>query len=119
TSHSKLILCVPVLACTTSAPVPFSLNTRPFHGFPVNLSKIIAQKNANVHSYFDKLRRFIFMASFQNRGTKKKPSWQYTISRMVNGKPAPIRKGGFKTKAEAEAAAAEIEQQLRKGKIGR
>lgn len=55
------------------------------------------------------------MASFQNRGTKKKPSWQYTISRMVNGKPAPIRKGGFKTKAEAEAAAAEIEQQLRKG----
>lgn len=51
------------------------------------------------------------MASFQKRGK----TWQYTISRMVNGKSAPIRKGGFRTKAEAQAAAGEIEQQLRKG----
>jgi integrase len=57
----------------------------------------------------------IFMASFTNRGTKKKPSWQYVISRMVNGKSKPIRKGGFHSKKEAEAAAAEIESELRKG----
>lgn len=55
------------------------------------------------------------MASFTNRGTKVKPSWQYTISRMVNGKSDPIRKGGFKTKKEAQVAAAEIEDQLNKG----
>lgn len=51
------------------------------------------------------------MASYQKRGK----TWQYTISRMVNGKSDPIRKGGFRTKAEAQAAAGEIEQQLRKG----
>ncbi|TCP32148.1 site-specific recombinase XerD [Scopulibacillus darangshiensis] len=53
------------------------------------------------------------MASYTNRGTKKKPSWQYTISH----KPKPIRKGGFKTKKEAEVAAAEIEAELRKGVV--
>jgi Arm DNA-binding domain len=31
---------------------------------------------------------------------------------MVNGKPKPIRKGGFRTKKEAKAAAAEIEERL-------
>ncbi|GAA4827739.1 tyrosine-type recombinase/integrase [Paenibacillus vulneris] len=51
------------------------------------------------------------MASFQKRGK----TWQYTISRMVNGKPDPIRKGGFATKAEAKAAATEIESSLNKG----
>lgn len=51
------------------------------------------------------------MASFQKRGK----SWQYNISRMVNGKPDPIRKSGFATKKEAQAAAAEIEAQMRKG----
>ncbi|MEK4181759.1 tyrosine-type recombinase/integrase [Aeribacillus sp. FSL K6-1121] len=56
------------------------------------------------------------MASFTNRGTKQKPSWQYTISRYVNGKYKPIRKGGFKTKKEAQLAAAEVEAQLKKGK---
>lgn len=55
------------------------------------------------------------MASFTNRGTKKKPSWQFTVSRMVNGKSKPIRKGGFKTKKEAEAAAREVELMLQKG----
>lgn len=51
------------------------------------------------------------MASFQKRGK----TWQYTISRMINGKPDPIRKGGFATKKEAQVAAAEIEDKLRKG----
>lgn len=53
------------------------------------------------------------MASFTNRGTKKKPSWQYAISH----KPKPIRKGGFHSKKEAEVAAAEIETRLRKGLV--
>lgn len=51
------------------------------------------------------------MASFTNRGTKKKPSWQYTIS----AKPKPIRKGGFRKKEEAEIEAAYIENRMRKG----
>lgn len=55
------------------------------------------------------------MASFTNRGTKQNPSWQYTISRYVNGKYKPIRKGGFKTKKEAQLAAAEVEAQLKNG----
>lgn len=53
----------------------------------------------------------IKMASYTNRGTKKKPSWQYTISH----KPKPIRKGGFRSRDEAKAAAEEIEVGLRKG----
>ncbi len=53
------------------------------------------------------------MASFQKRGK----TWQYTVSRMVNGKPAPIRKGGFRTKKEAQIAAAEIEAELSKGVV--
>ncbi|MEK5390170.1 site-specific integrase [Margalitia sp. FSL K6-0131] len=47
------------------------------------------------------------MASFQKRGK----TWQYTIS----AKPKPIRKGGFKTKKEAQVAAAEVEANLQKG----
>ncbi|TDQ39190.1 site-specific integrase [Aureibacillus halotolerans] len=47
------------------------------------------------------------MASFQRRGK----TWQYTISH----KPKPIRKGGFRTKKEAQAAAHEVESQLRSG----
>ena len=48
---------------------------------------------------------------------KKKESgkWQYTISRMINGKSQPIRKGGFNTKLEAEVAASEIQSKLAKG----
>src|SRR5690625_2535685 len=51
------------------------------------------------------------MASFQKRGK----TWQYTVSRMVNGKSKPLRKGGFKTKKEAQIAAAEVEAELSKG----
>lgn len=51
------------------------------------------------------------MASFQKRGK----TWQYTVSRMVNGKSKPIRKGGFRTKREAQIAAAEVEAKLNKG----
>lgn len=51
------------------------------------------------------------MASFTKRGK----TWQYTISRMVDGKSKPIRKGGFKTKKEAQIAASEVENDLRSG----
>lgn len=51
------------------------------------------------------------MASFQKRGK----TWQYTIS----AKPKPIRKGGFKTKKEAQIAAAEVEADLQKGIVPR
>ncbi|ANY70445.1 integrase [Paenibacillus sp. BIHB 4019] len=51
------------------------------------------------------------MASYVKRGK----TWQYTISRMINGKPDPIRKGGFATKKEAQVVAGEIEEKLRKG----
>ncbi|MRG86698.1 tyrosine-type recombinase/integrase [Salinibacillus xinjiangensis] len=48
------------------------------------------------------------MASYQKRGNK----WQYTISR---GKEKPIRKGGFSKKAEAVAAATEMEAKIFRG----
>ncbi|WCR29744.1 tyrosine-type recombinase/integrase [Paenibacillus thiaminolyticus] len=51
------------------------------------------------------------MASFTKRGK----TWQYTVSHMVNGKSQPIRKGGFKTKKEAQIAAAVVETDLSKG----
>jgi integrase len=51
------------------------------------------------------------MASYQKRGK----TWQFTISRVVGGKQEPIRKGGFATKKEAQAQAAEIEDKLRRG----
>ncbi len=47
------------------------------------------------------------MASYQKRGK----TWQYTIS----AKPKPIRKGGFRTKKEAQVAATEVEAELRRG----
>lgn len=47
--------------------------------------------------------------------TKRGKTWQYTVSRMSNGKSKPIRKGGFKTKKEAMIAAASIETSLAKG----
>ncbi|MEY9097037.1 tyrosine-type recombinase/integrase [Paenibacillus sp. RC84] len=53
------------------------------------------------------------MASYLKRGK----TWQYTISRMVNGQPDPIRKGGFASKAEAKAAALEKEYELKKGLV--
>ena len=51
------------------------------------------------------------MASFQKRGK----TWQYTVSNYVDGKYKPIRKGGFKTKKEAQVAAIDVEQRLAKG----
>ncbi|MEY9974988.1 integrase [Lysinibacillus sp. RC46] len=51
------------------------------------------------------------MASIQKRGK----TYQYTISRILDGKQDPIRKGGFHTKKEATIAAAEIEAMLNKG----
>lgn len=48
------------------------------------------------------------MASIQKRGK----TYQFTLSHMVDGVSKPIRKGGFKTKKEAQIAAAEIEAQL-------
>ncbi|WP_370569983.1 tyrosine-type recombinase/integrase [Sporosarcina sp. resist] len=53
------------------------------------------------------------MASFQKRGK----TWEYRVSRMINGTQKPIRKGGFRTKKEAEVAATELEANLRKGVI--
>lgn len=53
------------------------------------------------------------MASIQKRGK----TYQYTISRMVDGKQQPIRKGGFHTKKEAIIAASEMEANLNKGVI--
>lgn len=57
------------------------------------------------------LERKIKMASFQKRGK----TWQYTISRVIDGKSKPIRKGGFKTKKEAQVAAADAESNLQNG----
>ncbi|MEC1177665.1 tyrosine-type recombinase/integrase [Metasolibacillus meyeri] len=51
------------------------------------------------------------MASITKRGS----TWQYSINRYVDGARKPIVKGGFRTKAEATAAAMEIELQLKKG----
>lgn len=51
------------------------------------------------------------MASFQRRGK----TWQYTISHIENGKAKPIRKGGFRTKKEAQVAAMQVEEELNKG----
>jgi integrase len=51
------------------------------------------------------------MASIIKRGK----TYQYTVSRMINGESHPLRKGGFRTKKEAQIAAAEVEASLIKG----
>lgn len=51
------------------------------------------------------------MASITKRGN----SWQYTVSRYINGEYKPIRKGGFRTEREARIEATEIENQLYRG----
>lgn len=51
------------------------------------------------------------MASYTKRGN----TWQYIISRVVDGKSKPIRKGGFKTKKEAVEAALQMELDLLNG----
>lgn len=55
------------------------------------------------------------MASIRKRVGKKRTTYEYTVSNMVNGVSKPIKKGGFRTKKEAEIAAAEVEVQLAKG----
>ncbi|WP_099363601.1 tyrosine-type recombinase/integrase [Fredinandcohnia onubensis] len=55
------------------------------------------------------------MASYRKRVGKKKTSYEFTVSHTVNGESKPIKKGGFRTLAEAKAAAAELETQLAKG----
>ncbi len=52
------------------------------------------------------------MPTYQKRGK----TYQYTISRYTDGKYDPIRKGGFKKKADAIAEAVDIEAKLKKGK---
>ena len=47
--------------------------------------------------------------------TKHGSTWQYTVSRIENGRYKPIRKGGFRTKKEAAVAAAQIEANLVQG----
>ncbi len=51
------------------------------------------------------------LASFTQIGK----TWQYSVSHTVRGKYKPIRKGGFRTKKEAQLAAAEVELNLQKG----
>lgn len=51
------------------------------------------------------------MPRYQKRGK----TYQYTISRYVNGKYAAIRKGGFEKKSDAIAEATDIEARLKKG----
>ncbi|WP_262393497.1 Arm DNA-binding domain-containing protein [Sporolactobacillus inulinus] len=50
------------------------------------------------------------MASIQKRGK----TWNYTVSRIIDSKPKPLRKGGFRTKKEALIAAIEVEFKLGK-----
>lgn len=52
------------------------------------------------------------MANFVKRGK----TWQYEISyKKKDGKYAKLRKGGFRTKSDAQTEAAEMELELRKG----
>ena len=55
------------------------------------------------------------MASIRKRVGKKITSYEFTVSHTVNGESKPIKKGGFRTKKEAQVAAAEVEAQLAKG----
>ncbi|MGG0667425.1 tyrosine-type recombinase/integrase [Lederbergia citrisecunda] len=54
------------------------------------------------------------MASITKRGS----TWQYTVSRMIDGRYKPIRKGGFRTKKEATVAAAQVEADIALGTVG-
>lgn len=47
--------------------------------------------------------------------TKRGKTYQYTVSRYTDGVFDPIRKGGFKTKKEAQVAALDVELRLQKG----
>lgn len=54
------------------------------------------------------------MASITKRGS----TWQYSVSRTIEGKYKPIRKGGFRTKKEASVAAAQVEANIVQGISG-
>jgi len=54
------------------------------------------------------------MASITKRGS----TWQYSVSRTIEGKYKPIRKGGFRTKKEASVAAAQVEANIAQGISG-
>lgn len=47
--------------------------------------------------------------------TKRGKTWQYSISRYIDGKPKPLRKGGFRTKKECVDEAFYVEEELRRG----
>ncbi|WP_227394228.1 site-specific integrase [Jeotgalibacillus aurantiacus] len=47
--------------------------------------------------------------------TKRGKTWQYTVSRYIDGKYSPIRKGGFRGEKEARLAAAKVELDLAEG----
>lgn len=51
------------------------------------------------------------MATIKKRGN----TWQYFVSRYVDGQFKPIRKGGFRTRAEAKTAADLVEGELAQG----
>ena len=55
------------------------------------------------------------MASIKNLGTKSKPNWQFRVSYKVGGKYKTKSKQGFRTRKEAELAAAEMERRLNAG----
>ena len=47
--------------------------------------------------------------------TKRGKTWQYTVSRYVDGNYKPVRKGGFKSEKDAKLAAAVVEVDLSRG----
>ena len=55
------------------------------------------------------------MGYIRERKGKKGTSFEFSVSNVVNGKSKPIRKGGFRTAREANAAMVELEAQLAKG----
>lgn len=57
----------------------------------------------------------MLMAYIRKRVGSKGTSYEFTVSNTVNGESRLIRKGGFRTKDEAEIAAAEVTVQLSKG----
>ncbi|WP_099355694.1 tyrosine-type recombinase/integrase [Fredinandcohnia onubensis] len=55
------------------------------------------------------------MGYIRERKGKKGTSFEFSVSNVVNGKSKPIRKGGFRTAREANAAMVEMEAQLARG----
>lgn len=58
------------------------------------------------------------MASYSNRGTKRKPNWQYRVivgKDPLTGKYKRVSKSGFRSKKDAEHAADILERQVHNG----